>query len=94
VRFIDVIWVRYADEKGTLVVTVVGADGLPPKDGTLLTADPYVKLTLLPEKTQRVKTRVLRHTRSPSFNEDFTFYNLTQQQVEVRMDSSSLTALV
>ncbi|XP_035702668.1 synaptotagmin-4 isoform X2 [Folsomia candida] len=75
--------IRYMDKKGTLVVTVVKCEGLSPlspeKDQDTL--DPYVKLQLLPEKQQRVKTRVLRHTRQPIYDEDFTFYGVQPNQL-------------
>ncbi|TMW50041.1 hypothetical protein DOY81_004851 [Sarcophaga bullata] len=38
--------------------------------------DPYVKLQLLPDKQHKVKTRVVRNTRNPVYDEDFTFYGL------------------
>ena len=75
---------RYKTEKGALIVTVVKCEDLPVKDTTLMTCDPYVKLQLLPEKQQRVKTRVLRHTRQPIYEEDFTFYGIQPNQLEVR----------
>jgi hypothetical protein len=78
---------RYKEEKGTLVVTVVKCEDLPVKDTTLMTCDPYVKLQLLPEKQQRVKTRVLRHIRQPVYDEDFTFYGVQPNQLQVRDDS-------
>ncbi|XP_035774863.1 synaptotagmin-4-like isoform X1 [Anopheles albimanus] len=43
--------------------------------------DPYVKLQLLPEKQHKVKTRVLRNTRNPVYDEDFTFYGLTLSEL-------------
>ncbi|XP_026464140.1 synaptotagmin-11 [Ctenocephalides felis] len=39
--------------------------------------DPYVKLQLLPDKQHKVKTRVVRNTRNPVYDEDFTFYGLS-----------------
>lgn len=39
-------------------------------------SDPYVKLQLLPDKQHKVKTRVLRNTRNPVYDEDFTFYGI------------------
>ncbi|CAG7820518.1 unnamed protein product [Allacma fusca] len=74
--------VRYKTEKGALIVTVVKCEDLPVKDTTLMTCDPYVKLQLLPEKQQRVKTRVLRHTRQPLYEEDFTFYGIQPNQLQ------------
>lgn len=44
--------------------------------------DPYVKLQLLPEKHHRAKTRVLRHTSSPVYNEEFTFFGLNYNQLQ------------
>lgn len=66
--------VDYNFPKKALVVTVVGARGLPPvSQGS---ADPYVKMTILPEKKHRVKTRVLRRTLEPLFDETFSFYGV------------------
>ena len=68
-------------------MTVVKCEDLPVKDTTLMTCDPYVKLQLLPDKQQRVKTRVLRHTRQPVYDEDFTFYGIQPNQIEVSATS-------
>lgn len=66
--------VDYNFPKKALVVTVVGARGLPAvSQGS---ADPYVKMTILPEKKHRVKTRVLRRTLEPLFDETFSFYGV------------------
>lgn len=66
--------VDYNFPKKALVVTVVGARGLPAiSQGS---ADPYVKMTILPEKKHRVKTRVLRRTLDPVFDETFSFYGV------------------
>lgn len=67
--------VDYNFPKKALVVTVVGARGLPKlSQGS---ADPYVKMTILPEKKHRVKTRVLRRTLDPLFDETFSFYGVS-----------------
>ncbi|KAM9805545.1 synaptotagmin-11b [Syngnathus typhle] len=68
--------VDYNFPKKALVVTVVGARGLPAMDEEAGTSDPYVKMTVLPEKKHRVKTRVLRKTLDPLFDETFTFYGV------------------
>lgn len=47
-------------------------------------SDPYVKLQLLPEKQHKVKTRVMRRTLNPVYDEDFTFYGVHFNQIEVR----------
>uniref|UniRef100_A0A4W4DRS5 C2 domain-containing protein n=1 Tax=Electrophorus electricus TaxID=8005 RepID=A0A4W4DRS5_ELEEL len=68
--------VDYNFPKKALVVTVVGASGLPAVDEQTSSSDPYVKMTILPEKKHRVKTRVLRRTLEPAFDETFTFYGV------------------
>ncbi|XP_066993259.1 synaptotagmin-4 isoform X2 [Anabrus simplex] len=73
---------RYKREKSALVVTVVKCQDLPAKDPNLGSSDPYVKLQLLPDKQHKVKTRVLRKTRNPVYDEDFTFYGITVGQLE------------
>jgi hypothetical protein len=46
-------------------------------------SDPYVKLQLLPEKQHKVKTRVVRRTLQPVYDEDFTFYGVHFNQLPV-----------
>ena len=48
-----------------------------------LFSDPYVKLQLLPEKQHKVKTRVMRRTLNPVYDEDFTFYGVQFSQIPV-----------
>ncbi|XP_028837628.1 synaptotagmin-11b [Denticeps clupeoides] len=66
--------VDYNFPKKALVVTILEARGLPAMDERAGSSDPYVKMTILPEKKHRVKTRVLRKTLEPVFDETFTFY--------------------
>lgn len=68
--------VDYNFPKKALVVTIVGARGLPAMDEQAGSSDPYVKMTILPEKKHRVKTRVLRKTLDALFDETFTFYGV------------------
>lgn len=58
-----------------LEVTIVSATNLWGPGEALL--DPYVKLQLLPEKQHKVKTRVVRGTLEPVYDEEFTFYGIT-----------------
>ena len=51
-------------------------------DGQCL-LDPYVKLQLLPEKQHRVKTRVVRASRNPQYDETFSMYGISQEQLRV-----------
>ncbi|XP_071766693.1 synaptotagmin-11a [Centroberyx gerrardi] len=71
-----ILAVDYNFPKKALVVTIVGAQGLPAVDEQAGSSDPYVKMTILPEKKHRVKTRVLRKTLEPVFDETFTFYGI------------------
>lgn len=70
---------RYETEKSALVVSVVSCQGLPGREPA--GPDPYVKLQLLPEKQHKVKTRVVRKTRCPVYDEDFTFYGIAPNQL-------------
>lgn len=47
-----------------------------------LATDPYVKLQLLPDKQHKVKTRVVRNTCNPVYDEDFTFYGLNIEDLQ------------
>lgn len=73
---------RYKSDKNALIVSVVKCRDLPAKDSNTGSSDPYVKLQLLPDKQHKVKTRVLRKTRNPVYDEDFTFYGITQNQLQ------------
>ncbi|KAL4710941.1 hypothetical protein ACJJTC_017906 [Scirpophaga incertulas] len=70
---------RYENEKNALVVSVVSCQGLPGREPA--GPDPYVKLQLLPDKQHKVKTRVVRKTRCPVYDEDFTFYGIAPNQL-------------
>lgn len=74
--------IRYQAEKQTLIVSIVKCQNLPAKDISNSTVDPYVKLQLLPEKQQKVKTRVMRKTRNPIYEEDFSFYGIKLTQLQ------------
>ncbi|KAK2581692.1 hypothetical protein KPH14_002179 [Odynerus spinipes] len=73
---------RYKSEQNALAVTVVKCKKLPARDQVHASSDPYVKLQLLPDKRHHVKTRVLRNTRNPVYNEDFTFFGINKSQLE------------
>lgn len=72
---------EYQPEKKAFIVHIKEAHGLTPTDEQSLTSDPYIKLTLLPEKKHRVKTRVLRKTLDPAFDETFSFYGISLARV-------------
>ncbi|XP_053331494.1 synaptotagmin-11 [Spea bombifrons] len=73
--------VDYNFPKKALVVTIQEAHGLPVMDEHSQASDPYIKMTILPDKKHRVKTRVLRKTLEPVFDETFTFYGIPYSQL-------------
>ncbi|XP_043934914.1 synaptotagmin-4 [Protopterus annectens] len=73
---------EYNFEKKAFVVNIKEACGLPAMDDQSMTSDPYIKMTILPDKKHKVKTRVLRKTLDPAFDETFTFYGIPYSQVE------------
>ncbi|KAM7080242.1 synaptotagmin-11 isoform 1-T1 [Ciconia maguari] len=74
--------VDYNFPKKALVVTIQEAHGLPVMDEHTQSSDPYIKMTILPDKRHRVKTRVLRKTLDPIFDETFTFYGIPYSQLQ------------
>ena len=74
--------IEFNSEKSVFVVTIHRASYLPAKDPQSGTSDPYIKLCLLPEKKHKVKTRVLRKTLNPVYEETFTFYGLAYNQLQ------------
>ncbi|XP_069582194.1 synaptotagmin-11 [Ranitomeya imitator] len=76
------IAVDYNFPKKALVVTIQEAHGLPVMDEQTHGSDPYIKMTILPDKKHRVKTRVLRRTLDPVFDETFTFYGIPYSQLQ------------
>lgn len=81
---------RYQADQNALAVTVVKCKGLPARGQQNATSDPYVKLQLFPDKQHRVKTRVLRNTRDPVYDEDFTFFGISQSQLQVGETRNSI----
>lgn len=73
---------KYCFDKNALIVTVNKCENLPAKDTAAKSSDPYVKLQLLPEKQHKVKTRVMRRTLNPVYDEDFTFYGIHFSQLQ------------
>ncbi|KAG1696968.1 Synaptotagmin-11 [Nymphon striatum] len=76
---------KHDPEKNSLVVTIEKCSDLPSTMKTdsnmSATCDPYVKLQLLPDKQHKVKTRVVRKTTNPVYDEDFTFYGISNKQL-------------
>ncbi|XP_028657264.1 synaptotagmin-4 [Erpetoichthys calabaricus] len=74
--------IEYNFEKKAFIVNIKEAHGLSAMDEQSMTSDPYVKMTILPDKKHRVKTRVLRKTLDPCFDETFSFYGIPYSQVQ------------
>lgn len=80
---VNALLFRYKKDKKVLLVNINKCMDLTPKDKNSGTSDPYVKLQLLPDKEHKVKTRVLRKTRNPVYDEDFTFFGIQTNKLQV-----------
>ena len=79
--------VSYDAERRALSVTVVKATDLPVDH--LDSSNPYVKLQLLPDKRQKAKTRVVKRTANPVYDESFTFYGIEADQLATTAEDGS-----
>ncbi|XP_025070636.1 double C2-like domain-containing protein beta [Alligator sinensis] len=72
----------YDQENNALHCTINRAKGLKPMDHNGL-ADPYVKLHLLPgaSKANKLRTKTLRNTLNPTWNETLTYYGITDEDM-------------
>eukprot|EP00064_Thunnus_orientalis_P006737 superscaffoldBa00000715_g6755 len=73
----------YEQESNSLHCSILKAKGLKPMDSNGL-ADPYVKLHLLPgaSKSTKLRTKTLRNTRNPMWNETLTYHGLTDEDMQ------------
>ncbi|XP_037634622.1 rabphilin-3A-like isoform X2 [Sebastes umbrosus] len=74
---------HYEQESNSLHCSIIKAKGLKPMDSNGL-ADPYVKLHLLPgaSKSNKLRTKTLRNTRNPAWNENLTYHGLTEDDMQ------------
>ncbi|XP_017272793.1 rabphilin-3A isoform X2 [Kryptolebias marmoratus] len=74
---------HYEQESNSLHCSIIKAKGLKPMDSNGL-ADPYVKLHLLPgaSKSNKLRTKTLRNTRNPAWNEELTYHGLTEEDMQ------------
>lgn len=74
---------HYDQESNSLHCSILKAKGLKPMDSNGL-ADPYVKLHLLPgaSKSTKLRTKTLRNTRNPVWNESLTYHGLTDEDMQ------------
>ncbi|XP_030064581.1 double C2-like domain-containing protein alpha [Microcaecilia unicolor] len=72
----------YDQQNCTLQCNILRAKGLKPMDFNGL-ADPYVKLHLLPGacKANKLKTRTVRNTLNPAWNESLTYCGITEEDM-------------
>ncbi|CAH0549373.1 unnamed protein product [Brassicogethes aeneus] len=72
----------YDANKSTLLCTVYRAKNLIPMDISSL-SDPFCKLNILPNaKTcTRLRTKTVHKTRNPEFNENLTFYDVSEEDL-------------
>uniref|UniRef100_A0A803TWQ6 Rabphilin-3A n=1 Tax=Anolis carolinensis TaxID=28377 RepID=A0A803TWQ6_ANOCA len=73
----------YDQDKSSLQCTLIKAKGLKPMDSNGL-ADPYVKLHLLPgaSKSNKLRTKTLRNTRNPVWNETLVYHGITDEDMQ------------
>nr|XP_023025651.1 double C2-like domain-containing protein beta [Leptinotarsa decemlineata] len=75
----------YDNENNTLHCTVYRGKNLIPMDMAGL-SDPFCKLNILPnaKKSTRLRTKTVHKTRNPEFNENLTFYDITESDLMKR----------
>ncbi|XP_032096223.1 rabphilin-3A isoform X3 [Sapajus apella] len=73
----------YDQDNSSLQCTIIKAKGLKPMDSNGL-ADPYVKLHLLPgaSKSNKLRTKTLRNTRNPVWNETLVYHGITDEDMQ------------
>ncbi|EHA97651.1 Rabphilin-3A [Heterocephalus glaber] len=73
----------YNQDNSSLQCTIIKAKGLKPMDSNGL-ADPYVKLHLLPgaSKSNKLRTKTLRNTRNPIWNETLVYHGITDEDMQ------------
>uniref|UniRef100_A0A1I8FEX5 C2 domain-containing protein n=1 Tax=Macrostomum lignano TaxID=282301 RepID=A0A1I8FEX5_9PLAT len=64
-----------------LSVKICEARGLPAMDFPLGTSDPYCKVSILPDKANRVQTKVRSRKLNPTWNEVFLFENFPGERL-------------
>ncbi|XP_069691375.1 synaptotagmin-7-like [Periplaneta americana] len=72
--------VLYDETGATLKVQVTEAQSLPDCDEQT-TCDPYVKVTLLPDRGQQFRTKVIKNRFSPRWLETFSFKGLSKEKM-------------
>ncbi|XP_033013009.1 synaptotagmin-7 isoform X6 [Lacerta agilis] len=76
--------VGYNFQESTLTVKILKAQELPAKDFSG-TSDPFVKIYLLPDKKNKLETKVKRKNLNPHWNETFLFEGFPYEKVVQRV---------
>uniref|UniRef100_A0A7E4VKQ3 C2 domain-containing protein n=1 Tax=Panagrellus redivivus TaxID=6233 RepID=A0A7E4VKQ3_PANRE len=77
---------QYDPSSAALQIGIIKCEGLPeltplPASAGQCKLDPYVKVRVMPENQHRMKTRVLKGTKDPNFDEIFTVYGLAANKL-------------
>uniref|UniRef100_A0A6B2E5H5 Putative ca2+-dependent phospholipid-binding protein synaptotagmin n=1 Tax=Phlebotomus kandelakii TaxID=1109342 RepID=A0A6B2E5H5_9DIPT len=75
---------EYDFQNLTLILKIIQGKELPAKDLSG-TSDPYVRVTLLPDKKHRLETKIKRRTLNPRWNETFYFEGFPIQKLQSRV---------
>ncbi|XP_031330455.1 synaptotagmin-7 [Photinus pyralis] len=75
---------EYDFQNTTLILRLIQGKDLPAKDLSG-TSDPYVRVTLLPDKKHRLETKIKRRTLNPRWNETFYFEGFPIQKLQSRV---------
>ncbi|XP_074035591.1 synaptotagmin 7 isoform X3 [Leptinotarsa decemlineata] len=75
---------EYDFQNTTLILKIIQGKDLPAKDLSG-TSDPYVRVTLLPDKKHRLETKIKRRTLNPRWNETFYFEGFPIQKLQSRV---------
>ncbi|XP_015178475.1 PREDICTED: synaptotagmin-7 [Polistes dominula] len=75
---------EYNFQKTTLILNIIQGKDLPAKDLSG-TSDPYVRVTLLPDKKHRLQTNIKRRTLNPKWNETLYFEGFPIQKLQSRV---------
>lgn len=75
---------EYDFQNTTLILKILQGKELPAKDLSG-TSDPYVRVTLLPDKKHRLETKIKRRTLNPRWNETFYFEGFPIQKLQSRV---------
>jgi len=79
------ISLQYDPSSAALQIAIIKCNSLPElvttPNGTCL-LDPYVKIRVMPENQHRMKTRVLKGTNNPYFDEIFTVYGIAANKLK------------